>query len=175
MFAIQNAKTGRPVVLSCAFAFGALLAATTFAPAADFPKSGEATFDRYQIARIISAVQSPVGKGVLWEDIGVTRNIKGEKPWDRLVDRCQGTATVVGEDWSRESGNCVKKDQDGDQIFVTWQGSDWTIVSGTGKYKGITGTGTTKFDFEQDRLEDRPDGWVSVIHHTVKWQINGAS
>ncbi len=175
MFAFDYSRAARPAALCCAVAVGALIIWTVSALAADFPKSGEAAFDRYQIARIISSVQSPVGKGVLWEDTGVTRNVKGEQPWDKLVDRRQGTATVIGEDWSRESGNCVKKDKDGDQIFVTWQGGDWAIVGGTGKYKGITGTGTTKFDFKQDSLEDRPDGWVNVIHHTVKWQINGAS
>ena len=139
--------------------------------AAEFPKSGEASFDRYQVAKILATVQSPTGKGIIYEDTSVTRNLKGEGPWDKLVDRCLGTATVIGEDWTRMSGNCVKKDQDGDQIFVTWQGDDWTVVSGTGKYKGITGTGTTTFDFKRDSIEDGPDGWVNVLHHTVKWQI----
>ncbi len=150
----------------------ALVSVAAGARAAEFPKSGEAEYVRYQVARIVGTVTTPLGKGIVFEDTSITRNVKGEGPFDGLVDRCLGQFTVVGEDWTRGFGTCAKHDKDGDTMLVTWEGDNWKIVSGTGKYKGITGTGTTITDPAKDLLEDRPDGWIGTLRHTVKWKID---
>lgn len=164
---------GRPIwapLTLMIIAIAAGPACTRAAAAADFPRSGEAVFDVYLSGKIVASAATPVGKGVVWQETGVTRNVKGEAPFDRLEDVCLGHATVIGDDWTRLYGTCVKTDQDGDQILVTWGDvkEQWSIVGGTGKYKGITGTGTTgKFD----SLQDRPDGWTGVGHETIRWEI----
>lgn len=148
---------------------GLLLAAPP-ARAADFPQSGEASFDRYLTGRMVANAKTPVGSGELWQETGVTRNIKGEAPFDRLEDVCLGSDTLLGGKPTRLAGTCVKTDKDGDKILVTFGGGKegWEIVGGTGKYKGMTGAGTAG---KYELLQDRPDDWVAVSHETIKWQI----
>lgn len=144
--------------------------ATTGAMAADFPRKGEASFDVFTTGKVVASAATPVGKGILWQETGVTRNVAGEAPFDRLEDVCLGHATVVGDDWSRLFGTCVKTDKDGDQILVTWGETkdQWSIVGGTGKFKGITGSGTVgKFEL----LRDQGDVWAGVGHETISWEI----
>ena len=144
--------------------------ATTGAMAADFPRKGEASFDVFTTGKVVASAVTPVGKGILWQETGVTRNVAGEAPFDRLEDVCLGHATVVGDDWSRLFGTCVKTDKDGDQILVTWGETkdQWSIVGGTGKFKGITGSGTVgKFEL----LRDQGDAWTGVGHETISWEI----
>ena len=144
--------------------------AVTAALAADFPRKGEASFDVFTTGRVVGSAATPVGKGILWQETGVTRNVKGEAPFDRLEDVCLGHATVIGDDWTRLFGTCVKTDQDGDQILVTWGETKdrWAIVGGTGKFKGITGSGTVgKFEL----LRDQGDEWTGIGHETISWEI----
>jgi hypothetical protein len=53
----------------------------------------------------------------------------------------------VNPDGATNKGNCSFGDQDGDRIFTTWTGNaatnqgENTIMGGTGKYAGITGSG----------------------------------
>ena len=144
--------------------------AVTGAMAADFPRKGEASFDVFTTGKMVASATTPVGKGILWQETGVTRNVEGEAPFDRLEDVCLGHATVIGDDWTRLFGTCVKTDKDGDQILVTWGETkdQWSIVGGTGKFKGITGSGTVgKFEL----LRDRGDDWTGVGHETISWEI----
>jgi hypothetical protein len=39
-------------------------------------------------------------------------------------------------------------------------------------YRRVKAAGTTTFDFGRDRLESKLGSWVSVLHDTVKWQID---
>jgi hypothetical protein len=41
-----------------------------------------------------------------------------------------------------ETGACTEVDTDGDMICLTVATDTQTLIGGTGKYKGITGTGT---------------------------------
>ena len=66
--------------------------------------------------------------------------------------------------------NYAVNGKDGDQMLVTWGETkdQWSIVGGTGKFKGITGSGTTgKFEL----LRDRGDEWTGVGHETISWEI----
>ena len=144
--------------------------ATTGVAAADFPRSGDATFEVYLTGKVLGSAATPVGKGILWQESGVTHNVKGDAPFDRLEDVCLGHATVIGDEWTRLFGTCVKTDKDGDQILVTWGEAkdEWAIVGGTGKYQGISGTGKVgKFE----PVRGGPDDWTGVGHETIRWEI----
>ncbi len=145
------------------------------ARASDFPAAGQASFDHYVTASVVDSGATSVRRGIAFTDVAISRNLGGEGGfWNDFVDRCAGQFTMLGEEVTHGSGTCVKRDRGGDAVFVTWQGEDWTIVGGTGKYRGITGAGTTSVNPGRDQLHGRPDGWVSVVHHTVRWQIDPA-
>lgn len=175
---IAPKDTSRPAARGLAFGLVAAAVLCVAVPrqarAGGFPTSGEATFDRYVTSRIVGSGSSSVRRGIAFTDVAITRNKRGEGPWYDLVDRCAGQFTMLGEEPTRGFGTCVKRDKDGDAVFVTWQGEDWTIVGGTGKYQGITGTGITSVNPGRDQVWARPDNWVSVVHYTVKWQVNPA-
>ena len=154
----------------CAIATSTLLICCAAARAADFPKSGEATFDRYLTGRQVAAADTTVGTAELWVESGVTRNVKGEAPFDRLDDTCFGQDTLIDNKATRLFGSCVKVDKDGDKILVTFgEAKDqWSIIGGSGKYKGITGTGT---NLGYEMIREQPKEWTAISHESVKWQI----
>ena len=91
-----------------------------------------------------------------------------ENPFHLASQTCGGT-TIVTPDNPRptSAGYCNTIDKDGDAWWIWWraegQGSVWEFVEGTGKYKGIKGSGTTK------TLARFPDGrqvlrWQGVWH-----------
>ncbi len=147
-----------------------LLLGAPLARAADFPKSGEATFDVYLTGKLLMNAETTVGNGELWQELGVTHNVKGEQPFDRLDDVCLGQDTALDGKPTRGFGTCVKTDKDGDKILVTFGEvkDHWAIVGGTGKYKGIVGTGTST---PYDMIRDQPREWSAVAHETIKWRI----
>lgn len=155
---------GMAVMVGCQLLCGAALAA-------DFPKSGQAWFDRYLTGKTLASADTPIGNAELWQEIAVTRNVKGDAPFDRLDDVCLGQDTFVDGKATRLFGTCVKTDKDGDKILVTF-GEDkghWSIVGGTGKFKGITGTGTSG---AYELVRDQPKEWSGVARETIQWRIN---
>lgn len=143
------------------------------ARAGEFPASGETNYDRYVYATVLDSASGSVRRGVTFTDVAVSRNPGAEGPWFGLVDRCAGQFTMLGEEVTRGTGTCVKRDKDGDAMFVTWEGEAWTIIGGTGKYRGIKGAGSTTVNPFLDS-QHRQDAWASVVHHTVRWQIDPA-
>jgi len=77
---------------------------------------------------------------------GATFNDNGSGPLHEGRAFCVGSY-IVTPDGATNKGNCAFGDQDGDRIFTTWTGNAATnqgvntIMSGTGKYEGITGSG----------------------------------
>ena len=77
---------------------------------------------------------------------GATFNTNGSGPLHEGRALCVGTY-IVTPDGATNKGNCAFGDQDGDRIFTTWTGNAATnqgintIMGGTGKYAGITGSG----------------------------------
>ncbi len=176
MIALKNRSRAAACGLAFTLAGAAVLSVVMprLARAVDFPASGEISFDRYAMSTIVGSSPVSVRRGIVFTDVAISRNKGSEGPWYDLSDRCAGQFTMLGEEPISGFGTCVKSGKDGDAVFVTWQGEDWTIVGGTGKYQGITGSGTTFANPGRDQVRGRPDGWVSVVHHTVKWQINPA-
>lgn len=151
--------------------FAAALVATISIPlsaaAAEFPKHGEAEFNTYATVRTLDSIDSGAGTGGVWDYSGVIQNVKGDGPFNDMVVRCLQNWTTIAEQF-RISGSCVLTDPDGDSIFDVFEGTNFNLVAGTGKYKGISGKGS----ITRARLHDLPGGARGLVnHHTVAWEI----
>ena len=78
--------------------------------------------------------------------VGATFNVNGSGPLHEGRATCV-VAFIVTPDGATNKGNCFFGDQAGDRIFTSFTGDVAankvinTIVGGTGKYAGITGSG----------------------------------
>ena len=134
---------------------------------ADFPKSGEAEYDTYYVFKNLVTMDSGAGIGAVDEFTGITRNVKGEEPFDDMSVHCLMQWTLINDKWDG-SGSCVETDRDGDQVFTTFDAAAHYLVGGTGKYAGITG----KAPYTVDELHPTEDGQAArVINHKVSWKI----
>ena len=103
---------------------------------------------------------------------GVTVSENPDSPWYQAVFFCQATSVMdaVGVHVA-EMSLCEAIDGDGD---VTWLAMLWwmaegdgtfDIIAGTGKWKGIKGTGTTR-----GVVRERADHW-GMTKWKIDWQI----
>ena len=96
---------------------------------------------------------TPVGKErllITFEDSGPT---VGQNILDHVTTRCWGMGSFI-KGMGKAHGYCVSIDPAGDQIVIDWSENEnhaldakelvgsFTYTSGTGKYEGITGSGT---------------------------------
>src|SRR5262245_15898304 len=102
------------------------------------PATNRATDAPRAIAR--SSQHRPPGTGSIVDETGITRNVKGEGPFHDMSVRCLFHWSVV-EGTNHLTGSCVETDKDGDNVFTTFDDKNHYLMGGTGKYKGITGTG----------------------------------
>jgi hypothetical protein len=133
---------------------GFLITGLSSAPlvsAADLPKSGTITIHtgwKLVAEPIEVADKITQGHGNV---VGVSFNDKGSGPLHEGPAIC--FFTFFSRDGaSLEKGYCAFGDADGDRIFTDWDGTNNgtddqginRIAGGTGKYKGITGSGPWK-------------------------------
>lgn len=151
----------------CAAVLVAATSVPLYTTAADFPKRGEAEFNTYAIVRTLDSIDSGAGTGGVWDYSGVIQNVKGDGPFNNMIVRClQNWTTIAGQ--FRISGSCVLTDPDGDSMFDVFEGTNFKLIAGTGKYKGINGQGS----ITRNRLHDLPGGARGLVnHHTVVWEI----
>ncbi|MGD9946628.1 MAG: hypothetical protein AB7S98_25720, partial [Burkholderiaceae bacterium] len=70
----------------------------------------------------------------------------------KSTEACQGTYEYMPDGTWKGSGTCTATQKAGDTVTMTWEeGSHLTqnpykATSGTGLYKGVTGSGTYKYD-----------------------------
>jgi hypothetical protein len=149
-------------------AFIAAVALPLGAAAGEFPKRGEAQFRTYATVRTVETIDSGgAGTGGVWDYAGVMQNPKGDGPFHDMVVRCLQNWTTLAEQF-RIAGSCVLTDKDGDSIFDFFDGTRFKLVSGTGKYKGISGEGS----ITRVRLHDLPGGARGLVNdHQVAWEI----
>jgi hypothetical protein len=81
--------------------------------------------------------------------------------------RCLYHWSVV-EKANHFNGSCVHTDKDSDNIFGTFDDTTTTLIGGTGKYKGITGTVSYTTRELHDAVGGRP---ALIAHHKAKWEI----
>jgi hypothetical protein len=134
------------------------------------PQQGTTTYVTYYIIRILTTLNmGDVGSEDLRELVGITRNIDGQKFFDGMTARCIQYEETLGS-VADYNGACVETDSDGDKVFSTYKskGRLQTLVGGTGKYKGISGTGSYTGKF----LPSPGEGYLAhIVEHKVTWQF----
>jgi hypothetical protein len=146
-----------------------LLALDGQASAGEFPKSGEAELINYaMIHEFLTIDGGGAGAFGSGQYSGVVRNVAGSGPFDKASIICSENWTHLEAKWSR-TGACITTDQDGDQMMSTFGRGQNNLVSGTGKYAGISGT----FSFvSSTRLHEAPREMTPVITQIkAKWEL----
>ena len=137
------------------------------ASSAEFPKSGQAEYDTYYVIKTIAELETDVATGGLYDFTGITRNVKGEAPFNNMSVHCLSRWTMIREKFDH-SGSCTETDEDGDTVFTTFDNDNHYMVGGTGKYAGITGT----VPYSGTLLHNTVDDQEAVItNHKATWQI----
>lgn len=160
-------RTLAPLVLVVALSsFGQLAAAEKVL----IPQQGTTTYVTYYTGHSLASLDmGDVGNEALWELTGVTRNTDGQKLFDQMSVRCLFYRTSM-DGKVGGVGACTETDVDGDKVFATFDASKrmHTLIGGTGKYKGITGTA----QLAVTRLLAPGEGWDAfVIEHKMTWQL----
>jgi hypothetical protein len=141
---------------------------TAGSSAADFAKSGSTKATGYETSVTVDALDG-------WEadmqpDVfvmtGLLRNEKEGGAFDKSFIRCLGQEAMIAGAYTT-SGTCTETDKDGDKIFITFETDKFTYVSGTGKYKGITGGGTMKSEI----VFQSPKNVATITAYEKHWEI----
>jgi hypothetical protein len=174
-------------VISTVFLSGMLVAFLPVAALAvdDPPKSGSTSYTTHFVFHPKSSVDIPgVGKATALEAAGPTENTKGDAMFDKMKAQCAAVSIEAGDEtWI--DGACALTDQDGDVIFSTFDTRDLdasqpemdcgthTIVGGTGKYTGITGSEPFAC-VTVETPAGEPEGAFAIdIPHNTTWEIKG--
>jgi hypothetical protein len=137
------------------------------ASAQDFPKSGQAEYDTYYVFENVAKIETGVGMGGIDEITGITRNVKGDGPFNDMAVHCLGHWTAIGDKFDFR-GSCTETDAAGDTVFTTFDNDNHYIVGGTGKYTGITGT----VPYTVVQLADTVGGRTArVVNHKASWEV----
>src|SRR5262245_16431811 len=156
--AMKSTLASMAVVLTCC---------ATPVASAEFPKTGSAEYDTYYVDHPVAKIDGGVGAGTIVDNTGITRNVKGEGPFHHMSVRCLAHRSLVGEAFHR-NGSCVETDQDGDNVFTTYDDKNHYLMGGTGKYKGITGT----VPYTVTKLHDTVGGYgARIVNHKATWEI----
>lgn len=113
-----------------------------------------------------------VGETVIGQSeiYGIAESLPAGGPWDNTKHSCRAVWTTM--DGGYEYANrCTNVDPDGDRFItmatgVSPQSFKWTYLGGTGKYQGITGGGTGRF--EEMYPEDNVACWRREGSYRIK-------
>ena len=132
------------------------------------PESGTAKLAAAQVCRPLATIDlSPVGGESSTECNGIVRDIEGQKAPNNLSIRCLENSSDRPEG-HKYAGTCVQTDDDGDKLFMTYEGAQsgqvkW--VGGTGKYKNVSGSGNL-------RVVVAPGGTASLFAYTLNYDVS---
>jgi hypothetical protein len=146
------------------------LSQITSAEQLQMPRQGTTTYVTHYTTRFLSTLNmGEVGSDSVAELVGTTRNTDGQKFFDNMAVRCVEFLEVRGG-IHKFKGACIETDSDGDKVFSTFDSGTMThtLIGGTGKYKGISGTAayTTK------SLPAPGKGQGAIINqYKVTWQF----
>ena len=140
--------------------------------AGEMPKEGTDSFTNTWLVTTTNIMK--VGDRTLgtYEVSGVHQNAQGDATSDMAM-RCLGIYDDAGKA-REEHGACTFTDNDGDEIMATYErktaeGGIETLVAGTGKFAGISGTGewtVLKFPLKADDKLSR-----GIVSEKVHWKI----
>ena len=108
-----------------------------------------------------------------YEVSGVHQKVQGDATTDMGM-RCLGIYDDADKARAQEHGACTFTDNEGDKIMATYErktieGGIETLVAGTGKFAGISGTGewtVLKFPLKSDDKLSR-----GIVSEKVHWKI----
>ncbi len=133
-----------------------------------FPPTGSAKLAAYSVCRSAAIVDmGPVGSNSSAECIGIVKTRDGTKLLDNLAIRCLEEAKARPEGYAF-TGTCVQADNDGDKIFMTYEGPESgtvALIGGTGKYKDIAGSGTWS-------VTDAPGNTAQLFLFTLTYDVS---
>jgi hypothetical protein len=143
-------------------------AAPAFA-ADPFPASGAAKLAAYSVCRagVILDMGAAVGSNSSAECTGIVKTRDGSQLLDNLAIRCIEDAKVRPEAYAY-TGACIQTDDDGDKIFMSYEGPEGgTIewIGGTGKYQDITGKGAWS-------VVDAPGNNAQLFAYTLSYDVS---
>jgi hypothetical protein len=132
------------------------------------PQQGTASYATYYTSRPLTSIDmGEVGSQALVELVGITRNTSASKAFDNMSVRCVlYRETAAGK--VKVSGSCTETDTDGDKVFSTFDTTAHTVIGGTGKYKGISGSAPYT---ASPLAAPGPGLAASVVEHKVSWQF----
>jgi hypothetical protein len=160
----ENNMNARTTAIAASF----LALTSAGALAAEFPKSGSAKATGYETYVTLDALDG-------WEadfqpdvfvQTGLVRSEKEGSPFDKTFLRCVGQEAMIAGAY-KVSGTCTETDKDGDKISIAFETGTFTYVSGTGKYKGITGGGTSKSEI----VFQGPKNGAMITSYEKHWEI----
>jgi hypothetical protein len=132
------------------------------------PESGTAKLAAYEVCHPLAVIDmSPSGSQSSAECTGIVKALEGPKPLDNLAIRCLEESSARPDGY-KYFGTCVQTDNDGDKLFMTYEGSEsgqikW--IGGTGKYKDVTGSGSLK-------VTDAPGNTPSLFAYTLSYDAS---
>ena len=156
---------------TAAFATVLAISLVQVARAADkvqIPQQGTATYVTYYTSRSLASLDmGQLGAEAMMEMVGITRNTGGQKLFDNMSVRCLYYQETVGGKL-KGGGACTETDSDGDKVFSTFDTGAHTLIGGTGKYQGISGTSP----FTVSPLPSPGQGLGAIaVEHKVTWQL----
>src|SRR4029453_17491344 len=113
------------------FLYSAMSLSSVPALAADFPKTGNAEYDTYYVFEDVAKMDSGAGNSAITHITGITRNVKGEEPFNNMSVHCLMHWTMI-KDKHSNAGSCVETDKDGDNILTTFDDDNHYMMGGTG-------------------------------------------
>ena len=144
----------------------ALAAHSAFA--AELPKSGSTKATGYQTFVFADALDGwdTAFQPDIFVMTAVIRNEKEGGPFDKNTMRCVGQEAIIAGAY-KNSGTCTETDTDGDKMFIAFGSGTFTYLSGTGKYKGITGGGTIRSEI----VFQGPKSRATISSYEKHWEI----
>ena len=150
----------------------------------DLAKKGSTSYTtRYVFNPMGYEITPGVGKVMPLLLVGTTTNTKGEAAFDKMKARCFAIKVEAGAK-TYFDGACTMTDEDGDKVFSSFDSRQLdktqpamdcgthSIIGGTGKYKGITGTEAFGCIFKKDTPEGEPfAAYIVDTPHNVTWEI----
>ena len=161
----------RTLVVTALSAVALNAAPPVLAGTAVLPPNGETTYVTHYTGRVLGTEY--LGDGAsesLVELTGVSRNAVGQPPFDAMSAHCLMLSAIIGGK-PRRYGACTQTDRDGDHAFTSFDGAAFKLIGGTGKYKGISGSGLASV-MPEPSLEQGQYGYV--MESATTWTIQPA-
>jgi hypothetical protein len=146
------------------------LAQVVWAEQVQMPRQGTTTYATNYTTRFLSSLNmGNVGSDSVAELVGTTRNTGGQKFFDGMAVRCV-EFLEVRSGIHKFKGACIETDRDGDEVFSTFDSATMThtLIGGTGKYKGISGSAA--YATKSVPAPEKGSGAI-VNEYKVTWQF----